>query len=108
MIVDYRAYVLQTGSVGDFLNLFETTGLPIQKKILGNFIAMFRQEFGNPNEIIHLWGYENVADRELRRAKCAADPDFQAYVKEARKYIVSQNVRLLVPTPSTPSLMNLV
>ena len=104
MIVDYRAYTLKTGTVPKFLDLFESTGLPIQKRILGNFIAMFRQEFGNPNQVIHLWGYKNVSERERRRAECAADPGFQACVKEARELILQQDVRLLIPTTSSPDL----
>ena len=91
MIVDLRTYTLKTGTVPKFLELFENIGLPIQKRILGNFIAMFRQEFGNPNQVIHLWGFENLTERERRRAECAADLDFQAYVKNAREYIASGN-----------------
>ena len=107
MIVDYRAYTLKTGTVPKFLNLFETIGLPIQQRILGNFIAMFQQEFGNPNEVIHLWGYKDSSDRDIRRAKCSKDPDFQNYVKEAREYILKQDIRLLKPTSSSLIQFNL-
>lgn len=107
MIVEYRAYTLNTGTVPLFLKLFEEKGVIIQKRILGNFIGMFRQDFGNPNQVIHLWGYSDLLDRERRRTECASDPDFKAYVKEARDFIAEQEVRLLIPTASTPDLSQL-
>ncbi|PPR78693.1 MAG: hypothetical protein CFH01_00848 [Alphaproteobacteria bacterium MarineAlpha2_Bin1] len=104
MIVDFRTYTLSVGYVPKFLELFENIGLPIQKKILGNFLAMFKHEFGNTNEIIHMWGYESFQDREKRRSECAKNEEFLAYVKEARQYIIKQEVKLLIPTPSSPIL----
>ena len=104
MIVDYRIYTLHVGSVPKFLDLFENVGLPIQKKILGNFLAMFRHEFGNTNELIHMWGYENFQERERRRAECAKNEAFLNYVKEAKQYIIKQEIKLLIPTASSPIL----
>tara|TARA_B100001559_G_C16320776_1_gene538674 strand:- start:388 stop:732 length:345 start_codon:yes stop_codon:yes gene_type:complete len=104
LIVDCRTYTLNVGTVPKFLELFENTGLPIQKKILGNFLAMFKHEFGNINEVIHLWGYENFEEREARRAQCAKDENFINYVKEARQYIIKQEVKLLKPTQTSPIL----
>jgi len=104
LIVDFRTYTLSVGSVPKFLDLFENIGLPIQKEILGNFLAMFKHEFGNTNEIIHMWGYESFQDREKRRLDCAKNEKFIEYVKEARQYIIKQEVKLLIPTPSSPIL----
>ena len=88
MIIDYRAYTLKVGTVPLFLKLFAEEGRDVQKRILGNFIGMFRTEIGNTNQIIHMWGYANLEERQRRRAECAADPTFLAYVKKARDYIV--------------------
>ena len=104
MIIDYRAYTLKVGTVSLFLKLFAEEGRDVQKRILGNFIGMFRTEIGNTNQIIHMWGYANLEERQRRRAECAADPTFLAYVKKARDYIVEQDVRILVPEAGTPDL----
>ena len=107
MFIDCRIYTLKTGTVPLFLKLFDEEGCDVQKRILGNFIGMFRQEIGNTNQIIHMWGYESLDERQRRRAECAADPEFQAYVKKAREYIVEQDVRILVPEAGTPDLSKL-
>ncbi|MBM3502494.1 MAG: NIPSNAP family protein [Alphaproteobacteria bacterium] len=104
MVIDFRAYTFRPGGVPTFLELAEREGVPTQKRHLGNFIGMFRTEFGDINQVIHMWGYESVAERERRRALCAADPAFQAYGKKARELIVAQEVRLLVPTAFSPDL----
>jgi len=54
-----------------------------------------------------MWGYESLDERQRRRAECAADPDFQAYVKKAREFIVAQDVRILAPEAGTPDLSKL-
>jgi hypothetical protein len=102
MIIDYRAYTFRPGGVPTFLTMFEAEGMEVQKRILGNFIGMYRHETGPVNQVIHMWGYDNVAERERRRAELAADRGFQAYVKKARELIVEQDVRILVPAPFSP------
>ena len=102
MIIDYRAYTFRPGSIPTFYEMFEKEGLEPQQRILGNFIGMYRHETGPVNQVIHMWGYDNVAERERRRAELAADRGFQAYVKKARELIVEQDVRILVPAPFSP------
>ena len=102
MIVDYRAYTFKPGTVPVFLEMFEKEGLEVQKKILGNFLGIYRTEVGNINEVIHMWGYESVAERERRRALLFQDPGFLAYVKKARELITGQDVRILVGMPYNP------
>jgi hypothetical protein len=74
MIVDHRTCELQLGRLRDFLALYEKEGLPVQKKHLGNPVGFFTIEVGNVNEIVHIWGYEDRADRAKHRAAMAADP----------------------------------
>lgn len=106
MIVDYRAYTFKPGTVATFMELFETWGLPIQNRILGKeaFLGIYRTEIGNVNEVIHLWRYADAAERMTKRALLYADPEFMAYVVKARELIVSQDVRLLIPSPLNPTL----
>ena len=68
MIIDHRTYELQPGRLRDFLALYEKEGLPVQLKHLGNLVGYFSTEVGNVNEIVHIWGYEDLADRTGRRA----------------------------------------
>ncbi|MFI5015350.1 MAG: NIPSNAP family protein [Hyphomicrobiales bacterium] len=106
MVVDYRAYTFRPGTVPVFMELFETVGLPIQERILGKhvFLGIYRTEIGNVNEVIHLWGYADAAERGAKRAQLYDDPEFMAYVVRARELIVSQDVRLLVASPVNPGI----
>ena len=99
MIVDYRAYTFKPGTVPVFLEMFEKEGLEVQKRILGNFLGIYRTEVGNVNEVIHMWGYENMAERERRRALLFQDAGFLDYVKRVRELITAQEVRILIPSP---------
>ncbi len=102
MIIDCRIYTFKPGTVPQFIALFEADGMTVQKRILGNFIGMYRHETGPINQIIHMWGYDSVAERERRRGECAADPEFLAYAKKARELIVEQDVRIIIPTAGSP------
>jgi hypothetical protein len=103
MIVDHRTYELQPGRLRDFLALYEKEGLPVQKKHLGNLVGFFTTEVGNVNEIVHIWGYEDLADRTKRRAAMAADPAWQAYLQKSREFMKHMNNKILVPTSFSPT-----
>ncbi|MEO5695504.1 MAG: NIPSNAP family protein [Burkholderiaceae bacterium] len=103
MIVDFRAYTLQSGTVAKFLELFEIEGLEPQVRILGNFLGIYRTEIGNINEIIMMFGYDDANERQRRRVELFKDPAFQAYLQKVRPMLVHQEVRMLVPSKCNPS-----
>jgi hypothetical protein len=103
VIVDHRTYELQPGRLREFLALYEKEGLPVQKKHLGNLVGFFTTEVGNVNEIVHIWAYEDVADRAKRRAAMAADPAWQAYLQKSREFMKHMNNKILVPTSFSPT-----
>ncbi|TAK81666.1 MAG: NIPSNAP family protein [Betaproteobacteria bacterium] len=105
MVVDFRQYTLKVGAVQPFLDLFQAEGLEPQKRILGNFIGLYRTEIGPEiNQIVMMFGYADAGERERRRAALYADPAFAAYLKKARELIVAQEVRLLAPAPCNPRI----
>lgn len=105
MVIDFRQYTLKVGAVQTFLELFEKEGLEPQKRILGNFMGLYRTEIGaNINQIVMMFGYRDAGERERRRAALYKDPAFAAYLKKARELIVAQEVRLLVAAPCNPRI----
>lgn len=99
MLVEQRTYTTQPGKVREYLALYEAEGLAIQRRILGRMVGYYRSEFGALNQVIHLWAYTDLNDREQRRAAMMADPGFQAYVHKMMPLLVSQESRILVPAP---------
>jgi hypothetical protein len=104
MVIDHRAYTLHPGTVGTFMELFEKEGLEPQQRILGNFMGLYRTEFGNINRIIMMFAYEDAVDRQRRRERLYQDPAFQAFLVKVRPLIREQEVSMLLPSRCNPPL----
>ncbi len=84
MIVEERTYTVRPGTIHvyyeDYVN---NKGLEIQTRILGNLIGYFHVEIGELMKLVHLWGYDSLAERERRRAALFADPEWLAYLQQS-------------------------
>jgi len=49
-----------------------------------------------------MWGYDNFAEREERRAKLQADDAWKAFLGKIQPLIHTQHNRILVPTSFSP------
>lgn len=101
MIYDHRTYCCRPGTIKKHLALYTEHGFPAQKRILGAPVVFAQVETGDVNSFVHIWAYEDAADRAARRARLAADPDWQAYLKKSAEagYLVSQINKILTPVP---------
>lgn len=79
MIFDLRTYTLRTGSIKTFLEIYERDGLAVQSRHLGMPVGYFTTEVGELNQVVHLWKYASMADREQRRAALEIDPQWITY-----------------------------
>ena len=104
MIVEQRTYTLKPLRSGAFLELYERAALPLQKKYLGHLVGFFVSEVGPLNQVVHLWAFESLAERERRREEMVADALWPAYVNELRELdvIVEQETKLLKSVSFSP------
>ena len=104
MIIDHRIYTFKPGTVSRWLNKYENEGLAIQKKFLGEFLGLFTTEVGNLHQVVFMWAYESMGDREKRRAAMSADSEWQRFISEvwALDAIISQEITFLKPVPFSP------
>ncbi|MEV1176632.1 NIPSNAP family protein [Nonomuraea sp. NPDC049784] len=103
MIVEQRTYVLHTSaSMADYLEAYETIGLPAQKPILGGFLGYFTTEFGRQNELTHFWAYADLEDRRRRRAELAANEQWQKCLAIIRPMIMTMENKIMYPTSFSP------
>jgi len=102
MIVEERCYTLEPGTLRIYHEDYDPPGLDIQTRILGNLIGYFHSEIGELNQVVHLWGYDSLAERERRRALLAADQEWQDYLKRSPDIVVKMESRILVPAPFSP------
>jgi hypothetical protein len=98
VIIDERTYTLVANKVPEFLAFYQREGYPIQIRHLGEPIGFFTTDTGTLNQIVHLWGYQDYADRQTRRAGMVADPEWQAYLQNASPYFLKMENRILMPT----------
>ena len=104
MIVEERIYTLHVGAAPEYLRLYEAEGLAIQRRILGRMVGYFSTEVGPLNQIVHLWAYQDFAERTERRGRLVADEAWRAYAKKIRPLIVHQENRILTPAPFSPPI----
>ena len=74
-----RTYTVRPLRTKDFLLLYERAALTLQKKYLGHLIGFFVSEIGALNQVVHLWGFESLAERERRRQLMEQDPGWNLY-----------------------------
>ena len=101
MIFDHRTYTYRPGTIAKQLALYKEHGWEPQTRNLGQPYLYAQTETGDPNAFIHIWAYEDAADRAKRRAAMAADPDWQKYLKLNAEagYLVKQRNMILMPAP---------
>lgn len=102
MIIDHRVYSLRPGAVQPFLDMFEQDGLPLYLHYCGKLVGYYVSDSGELNQLIHLWAYDSVEDRERRRSELYRDPRWTAFLEAALPLIVKQESRLLKPTRFSP------
>jgi hypothetical protein len=104
MYVDHRTYNLKPLKLGKWLALYEEAALPVQLKYLGNLIGFFQSEIGTLNQVVHLWGFDDLNERQRRRAEMAKDPAWLDFLRRNEELgaLVHQESKILVPVRFSP------
>ncbi|PRD55587.1 NIPSNAP family protein [Phyllobacterium myrsinacearum] len=102
MLYEIRTYRLKNGAIPEYLKVVGEIGITIQKKHLGNLIGYFSSEIGPINEIVHIWAFESLDDRQARRAQLAVDPEWQAFLPKIRDLIVTAENKIMSPAAFSP------
>jgi NIPSNAP protein len=104
MLLDVRTYTCRPGTIKKHLALYEKLGKGPQTRHLGQPFAYLITETGNVNQFIHIWAYEDAADRARKRAAMQADPEWIAYIEESAKLgaLDQQQNQLMMPVSFFP------
>lgn len=102
MIVEQRVYTLAPGSLPAFLAAYEQFGLPLHREFYQRLVGYYTSESGILNQVVHLWAFNDHADRAARRARLQRDPRWSAYLDRVKGLVVQQESRLLAPTAWCP------
>lgn len=100
MIVDHRTYTLHPGKMKTFLELYASSGWPLQLQYLGDCVGWYTStDIGQLNQVVHLWRYQDLSDRANRRAAMIADPAWPHYAEAAAPLIQHQENKILSAAP---------
>lgn len=105
MLLDHRTYTCRPGTLRKQLALYQEHGWAAQTEHLGMPFAYLVTETGDVNVYVHIWMYEDAADRAKRRAAMQADPRWVAFLEKSAEagYLVRQENSLMTPAAFAPA-----
>ncbi|MBF0276523.1 MAG: NIPSNAP family protein [SAR324 cluster bacterium] len=99
MIYEIRSYIVQAGRVPEYEKHFEEA-LPNRMQY-SELAGFWHTELGPLNQVVHIWPYEDLEDREEKRAKAAQGGQWPPKGKEL---LVSMTSEIFVAAPFSPVL----
>ena len=102
-IYELRTYTFHVGKLAEAVKLYDTQGWPaLEKLAAGHLVGYFTGDVGAMNQLVHLWRFEDDADRRAFWARVYADAGFQAFGAKLRPLIHRQENKLLAASPWGP------
>lgn len=101
MIIEKRTYTLYPGKLPEFLEIYEAEGFALHTKYL-RMIGYFTSDIGPLNQVITMWSYESMAERDELRAKLYSDPAWIAFGPKTVDFIQTMENMILKPTHFSP------
>ena len=101
-IYELRTYTLNVGKIADAIKLYTELGWPALKPYEAHLIGYFTGDIGALNQIVHLWKFDDDADRRQFWAKIYADDNFMAFAAKFRPLLQTQENKLLLAAPWGP------
>jgi hypothetical protein len=98
MIYELRTYTLSPGSLPRYLKLTSEVGRAIRGDRYGKLEGFWSTEFGTLNQVVHLWNYPDLNERDRLRGELARNEDWtKGYLPQIRGFLVAQQNRILSP-----------
>jgi len=98
MINELRTYTLTPGSIPAYVKLAGEVGRKVRGDRYGKLEGYWTTEFGTLNQVMHLWSYADLAERDRLRAELARNEEWaRGYIPQSRPYLVAQENKILAP-----------
>ena len=99
-IYEYRYYQTNVGQAGAWIDAI-SQAMPAREKYSQN-ICLWQTEAENPNEVSHMWVYDDLNQRAQARADANSDPDWQSFLKKSGSMLMEMKSTLLIPAGFSP------
>ncbi len=105
-IYEKRTYSIIVGQMPEVLRLYREIGYPVQEAegFAGKLAGAFVSDTGALHQLVHLWRFDDDADRRAFWKRLYASQAFTAFAAQVRPLMLAQDVQLLNPAPWGPSL----
>jgi NIPSNAP len=98
MIYEIRTYGIAPGSLAEVEKRFGE-GYEYRKKY-SPLTAFLHTEIGPLNEIVHIWGYQDLAERARIRAEASKDPNWPPKIRD---FVRTMRSEIVVPFDFVPA-----
>ena len=104
MIYELRTYTLVPGKQGEYLKLSGDLSRKIRGDDYGKLEGFWSTEFGTLNQLVHLWSYADLNERERLRTALGQNERWRKeYVPQIRPLLIAQENKILsAELPLTP------
>jgi hypothetical protein len=103
-IYELRTYQVIVGKMGEVVELYKKEGWPAIERHPKKLVAYFTGDVGALHQLVHLWKFDDDADRRAFWAGLFADEQFLAFAQKVRPLVASQENKLLLAAPWGPAL----
>jgi hypothetical protein len=106
MIHELRSYTLVPGKQGEYVKLASEVSRKIRGDKYGKLEGYWFTEFGTLNQVVHLWSYADLNERDRLRAELAKNDEWtRSYLPQTRPLVVAQQNKFLSPVlgPKAPA-----
>jgi hypothetical protein len=98
MIHELRTYTLKAGTQAAYLKLSGELGRKIRGDRYGKLEGYWYTEFGTINQLVHLWSFADLNERDRLRAALAKDEAWnKEYIPQIRPMMLAQENKILQP-----------
>ena len=101
-VYELRTYDVVVGKMSEVVQLYQQEGWPALQKHPAKLVGYFTGDVGAINQIIHLWKFDDDADRRAFWAGVFVDEQFMAFAKKLRPLLQSQQNKLMLASPWGP------
>ncbi len=103
-VYELRTYTFYVGKMPEGVRLYRDLGWPALQK--GGFekklVGYFTTDTGTLHRLVHLWKFDDDADRRDHWGRLFQDEGFMAFAGQIRPLILTQENQLLLAAPWGP------
>jgi hypothetical protein len=98
MIYELRTYTLVPGKLPEYLRLSADVGRKARGDRYGKLHGFWFTEFATLNQVVHLWEYPDLVERERLRGELAKSEEWtKGYLPQIRAMLLAQENKILSP-----------